>query len=58
MEIIQKMEVIEGMPKFTWSDMPRCIDCDKSRIAMTDKTREKPEEFKPNTPNVGGARPV
>ena len=50
METIQKMGVIEGMPKFAWSDMPRCIDCDKSRITMTDKTREKPEKFKPKFP--------
>ena len=50
MEIIQKMNVIDGMPKFAWSDMPRCIDCDKSRVTMTDKTKEKPEEFRPQFP--------
>ena len=50
MEIIQKMKVIDGMTKFAWGDMPRCIDCDKSRVTMTDKTKEKPEEFKPKFP--------
>ena len=44
MEIIQKMKVIDGMSKFAWSDMPRCIDCDKSRVTMTDKTKERPEK--------------
>ena len=50
MEIIQKMNVIEGMAKFAWTEMPRCIDCDKIRITMTDKTKVKPEEFKPKFP--------
>ena len=44
------MKVIEGMPKFAWSDMPRRTGSDKSRITMIDKTKEKPEEFKPKFP--------
>ena len=39
MQIIHRDEVIEGMPKFDWENMPRCIDCDKGRVTMTDKTK-------------------